>query len=1078
MPVSPDYGSSASAASATTGLGVLFATSPALATTAPTANAVVAGTWASHDSAWSVAADGVYFQIGGSLSGTFGSGEHPEGTDGYRAVPVVNGVRHPAGAAFAPLQVPLQSGDTYDVSFGQGASAGDELNVKVEVRTVRQGGRESRYVRLRYDAAEAFLANSHVELYYANGGGATGPRGATGPQGDPGPQGEQGPKGDPGPQGEQGAAGSGSEASLSARQAAILGLFTGGAYANVASGARVHLSSNVKFTASNIAGLTYHTAQTAPTDIDDQWMAVELSAANVALIDRLRVSTGDLLEDFEEVATSGGNSYYQKQVSASQNDVVSVQLQGQFTLDSSRVSLAAFLTAIRQLPDTSSLTAEDGGDILVYDPVARAFAVGGFANGHGMEFSYDSDTDNVSARLYWAGAALPDVSDSDVRSRYSVGDFFLRSDGRVYTLTARNVATNTITVTFNAANKPGQAASGHETTGWNRLPGSENFGPDPAPVDDLPIFETSRLDGTQTYLEDHDVKGYFSIEEDSSEVVRLPRTGASGVPNLIRYANPLPGNKIFDAGPVTLTIHASDGTPFTQASDHWSLTYAPSSDDDAAAIRELYQGGGWQDYVGGTVTEQPAVSQPVAAKPTASNITSDAIYGIAQVVSGAKSDHWVRARLPVAADVATTRFAVYDGQSFTPYPLPSDVVTENSAYRFFARQVPLIPDGAELRMQHYAPALQRPDFVANALPDPRTAEDGSIPHVDRASGGYVNRLAGPGVGYDTRAALRRDGAAAFTVASRAWTALFYSTGWTLPEEGTYELLLTSAGNRARPAVFNASDVRARDAEVNGADTSDAAVSYLAVDGLRLGRTAANTLLVALESAATAALAGYAYGANATFEDASPADPVYLTLPSDVSVPVPSAANTFGTTWTEIARYTAATAQSGRISGSLNPYAAWNPGGGGDRGAAHFRVRHMRSSTEIRLLADAEDIYIRNQAAGGVTQLGTQNGFFAFSAPVKLAASDYVLVDAVGWAQLAQGAAGTNRTASNSSIVVAAASTQIAWQEQRAVTSIGITDNEVVSIVDRERPYSVWTGTNAELLALPTYPARTVFLVRQ
>ena len=71
----------------------LIATSPALPTTAPSVGDVVSGQWeiADTDNWQRINTNdykGIYFIIGGSQSGSYGSDVHPKGTSGYLFVPL------------------------------------------------------------------------------------------------------------------------------------------------------------------------------------------------------------------------------------------------------------------------------------------------------------------------------------------------------------------------------------------------------------------------------------------------------------------------------------------------------------------------------------------------------------------------------------------------------------------------------------------------------------------------------------------------------------------------------------------------------------------------------------------------------------------------------------------------------------------------------------------------------------------------------------------------------------------------------------------------------------------------------
>ena len=391
-------------------------------------------------------------------------------------------------------------------------------------------------------------------------------------------------------------------------------------------------------------------------------------------------------------------------------------------------------------------------------------------------------------------------------------------------------------------------------------------------------------------------------------------------------------------------------------------------------------------------------------------------------------------------------------------------MTTNATYRFFAQQIPSIPDGAELRMQRFLPMTLDPDFFGNVLPP--DAEPGEV--AQKGIDGKWDAVApGPGVGNDTRASDSRSDTPVFTVASRAWTSAYHSTGWTLPEAGTYEIVITTAGNRAEPVRFSVKDVRERNAEVNTADTSQSGISYLEVDGIRFGRTAANTLLIATESNFTGSIAGYSFGYNATYEEV-PLEPItYSRLTSSVSLPTGLTDNTWGA-YTEIWRYTATAAARIEVLGVVEFDPDFGTTGGGERAGAQMRVRHMNSSdVEQRVLNPEEMIYVRNNFQGG-SAIFTATASLNFDVAADLAIGDYILVEGQGAAQVV--GAGRN-------IVVTTAGTLFTVKRPRAVAGIGITDNQVVEIVKREREYEHWVGTNAQLTALSTYPAKTVWLVR-
>ena len=868
-----------------------------------------------------------------------------------------------------------------------------------------------------------------------------------------------------------------SGAGITGRDADILSLFTGGVYSDLGSGTAVHLGGNVKYTPSNVAGLTYSRTQTAPTDLDGEWAVVRLDDTRNAILKRLRTAIGnddddaEALTGFEFVTSAGGLHYYQKQIKASQHDVIRVQEGTPYTIDEVRVSLTNFLASLVPLLDVSDLTSDDNGTIGVYNNGNKAYVRGGFANGHGMVFEFDPATDNFSARLYWSGDALPDLTDSAIRGRYSIGDRFIRSDGRIYKLTASNTASNTVTVTFVAANSPERNPTGYETSGWNRLAGSTNFGPNPAPIADLPIFETNRQDGTQAFSR-VDVKRYFSIEIGGNEVVRIARVQGPSVSGVFRYANTLPGNKIFDAGSVTMTVHASDGTPFMQTVDHWSLEYAPDADLNVPVLQNMAQGisgGGWRDYVRGTVTEQPAVSVPVDTEPTTTSIVADAQYGIGPIVSGNKTNEWVQMRVPIANDDKTTRWAIYNGQDASYYALPPTALETNDTYRFFYRQIPFVPDGAEVRAQFFDPMELDPAFYGNANPLLADLEDNDILQYKEARKGIVGEQPGPGVGDDTTAAIRRGRTAVWTVAARTWTNLSFSTNWTLPSEGRYEIVVI-IGAKRDAIEFEAEDIREVAESVVGIDSSGSTVGALERRlGIRLLRTRANTLhIAAAPNLANTSMTCYPVGSHARFDEASLPTTMYPALPATRNISIPDTANTFGTSFEPVFRYTATINELVDFRWSFNPQATWSPRGGGDRASIHMRVRHMRPGTpdtQVRMIDENDNIYIRNGAQGTTALIGTLEGYYAWAAYVELQANDYILIDARAWAQ--QSITSTNATnrVSSSTIEITPAKSHLQVQRMRAVSGTGLTQDNVDARVEAIRPYKEWVGPQSDYDAI-------------
>ena len=872
-------------------------------------------------------------------------------------------------------------------------------------------------------------------------------------------------------------------AALTSDQAAKLALITGGSWTNAAgpitSNPAVFAASNAKLTASNIVSLTYQTTIVAPTDIDDEWFGIRLPEADVANVEKRRLEIGSnvvLLSDsaVEEVTTAGGFAYYQWQGSATRGDTIRIQLRGQFSFDGDEINWDT--AGIRQIPDTDGLGSSDDGDILAFDNGEGGVIFGGFASTHGFEVTFDGDSDNFDLRQLWCypnEEALPTgsaIAGDD--ARWSEGDFAIvapqdGNGGGVYRLNPATGATNTFSTSL-------QLGESGNLRGWDRDGEDTEFGTQL--IAEFDVFTASST-GLITMEVDPDDRpalvDWIDYRKDGHEYHLTPSPTPGGEGNYFNgNAFPQP-----TTAATQQTWHASKAI-FTSTAVHWSkvISFAAAQDPRTREIVSGIEGGTWTDTTG-TVTEEIGVTRvPQPSAYTASNIVT-ALYGLSQdTPNQTYTDGWLAVRVPLSeVNLRARRRWVVGAEIFSLAALTE--VTRNSTDAFYQRQFDSIPPSITIKTQRLTRFSLSPHAFSNVLPT--DANVGDVPQFG-ADGDWNATAPGPGIGNDTRAALRRGQTAVFTVASRAWTSQFFSTGWMLPEEGTYEVLLTRAGNRTEPVIFSASDVRSKDEETPTADTTQAAVSYHEVDGIRFGRTAGNTLLIAVASNTTTAMAGYSFGVNATFSNVRLAAPVYMTLPADFNLDLDDAANTFTTTYQEITgtRYTATESLDGTYFWSFNPKASWDPGGGGDRAAVHFRVRHMRpgspNDTLVQLLGEAKDVYIRNQAAGGVTQEGTLQGLYSSSAPVQMQANDYLMVDAIAWAQIAAGGSGTNRTSSDT-IEINIADTQVSFRQLKAVSNVGITDNQVVAIVDRVRPLNAVTRTPTQYAA-ETKDDETIYFV--
>lgn len=169
---------------------------------------------------------------------------------------------------------------------------------------------------------------------------------------------------------------------------------------------------------------------------------------------------------------------------------------------------------------------------------------------------------------------------------------------------------------------------------------------------------------------------------------------------------------------------------------------------------------------------------------------------------------------------------------------------------------------------------------------------------------------------------------------------------------------------------------------------------MGTNALRIGRQSGNRLLFAVQTAATIqSLRIVKLQATSGLAESAPAAPVYDELTTTVTLPAPTALDTWGA-WAEVRRWTnsGTETQYGFYGWDLNPQATFTPSGGGDRAGAEFRVQHFSSTgTLIREVMHPTSSYIRNNGQTGSVALA-KHGYNAWMVPVDLAPGEYLLID--------------------------------------------------------------------------------------
>ena len=346
----------------------------------------------------------------------------------------------------------------------------------------------------------------------------------------------------------------------------------------LASTPSVFVGSNTKFTPTTARRASvYEVVYTAPTNLANEWILVRFPYVNPDLSES-RVAAGSNVyygASLEHVLDSAPTfSLYQVRISCSQGDKIRVQ---QYRLKE------------RLTPDPSDLTAYDDYDVLAYRHGMgdNGLVFAGIDGTNGTVVTGDDVSGAIKIRTFWSGNTLLKGTDLD---KFADGDMFVLAgsttgdpDG-VYEVTPQNVATSSITRTYIPGNAP---APNQGKVGYNRNPGSTNFGPNPAPFPNVPIRESEAEDGTQifTSLTLGATGNDYATLVTGTVSSRLDFVALQG--GLRRYANRLTGQLLTSGTSVTETIHASAGKPFTETVRHLRLVRAFGSDIQGNRIAPL-----------------------------------------------------------------------------------------------------------------------------------------------------------------------------------------------------------------------------------------------------------------------------------------------------------------------------------------------------------------------------------------------------------------------------------------------------------------------------------------------------------
>lgn len=225
----------------------------------------------------------------------------------------------------------------------------------------------------------------------------------------------------------------------------------------------------------------------------------------------------------------------------------------------------------------------------------------------------------------------------------------------------------------------------------------------------------------------------------------------------------------------------------------------------------------------------------------------------------------------------------------------------------------------------------------------------------------------------------------------------------LPEDVFLAVIPTTAAGRF-PHVVPSNQWRALAASSAGSASGVRAETLnfaMGDDVLRLGRTSGQTALFAADGAVSSVdIRIVRLGATSGLAQTGQNEPEYFGLPATVTLPAPTASNSWGE-YAEVFRYanSGSAKKIGLFGGDVNPLASWTPpADGGDRAGADFRIRVMSSAdVQKRIIVAHGYTYVRNGPApyGALTA----HGDFSTMIPVVLDAGDYVLVEGRASTQL-------------------------------------------------------------------------------
>ena len=404
---------------------------------------------------------------------------------------------------------------------------------------------------------------------------------------------------------------------------------------------------------------------------------------------------------------------------------------------------------------------------------------------------------------------------------------------------------------------------------------------------------------------------------------------------------------------------------------------------------------GWNDVAGGVQQSQPART---ASTPMTLAQAALLTYGNTLEVSPRPNANvWVAMRIPTATTFDAATFRLGGAATSAPLNAPGSAFRSlgtRGGFQYYAVRVADIAEGDIIRLQQLTPlefdsSVQITRHNLRGVPLGRSAvrflaEDGVQPTPTHLASPQSGNGLDLGLDLDDTAHGILDIDVTLTRVSGSFGYGANGTDDTANITGFVSLqdVLAAPVRLTTRTDFGydtniSAEVRARPGGASqgieeifvGRDANNAVALYVVWTGSHIAFTSsARATVVLLRQAAPAAASG---------GGVSVPDAVHGTLPADVAIPATSA--TWGSTWTEFYRYTAASAVKMDFSMAGNARADFSPQGGGDRATLDIRVRRMNSANvEQEHIVDDLHVYIRHlhqalgEAAGNIIS-GNRSG---------------------------------------------------------------------------------------------------------